>query len=458
MKQQSVRLAATGARVAAGAIIATACVLGVAGAVAAPWPQVTTQPATTRITPVPGDTVLVCDGSFRALGRDSTQAGLMASAGVPRRLTSGEIQASDLAMPDAAGGSGAAALTAPVEGRRAPVIAASESLRLADDDLTGFAASACREPSLSSWIVGGDVSTGASGVIVLTNPGAVTANVTLNVYGDKRGASTVVVPARTQLGVPLASVASGQGSPVIEVVSAGAPVRATLQSSLVRTLDAVGIDVQDGVSGLQTEQIILGAHSTQPAQGDDSTGLIVRMLSPDTPTTATVQVRAAGDTTVLDEFSIDLVAQTPVDIALAELPPGVYDIQVRSEIPIVAGARQSVHIGNQEDFSWALPSPQLAAETEVAFAVPDGAPTTLSLYNAEDEQIAVTLSGAQEQTVTVGAGSSTQVAVSRGGYTLQSSGRLHAALGMLLTDDAALIASWPLTPGGATQQPIIVRP
>src|SRR5690606_18329237 len=116
----------------------------------------------------------------------------------------------------------------------------------------------------------------ASDVIVLSNPGAVAATVALDVYGETRRASTVVVPPMTQLGVPLASVAAGERSPVVQVSSSGAPVRASLQSALVRTLDAVGIDVQDGVSGAQTDLHLLGVRSVPVAEGDDANSVVVR--------------------------------------------------------------------------------------------------------------------------------------------------------------------------------------
>ncbi|MFD5225026.1 DUF5719 family protein [Microbacterium sp. NPDC058342] len=461
MKQQTIRFAATGARMAAGAVVATACVLGVAGAVAAPWPQVSSDPASTEITPVPGDTVLVCDGSFRALGRDSSQADLMVSAASPRREISGATDATETAkleMPEVTGGEGAIALISRVHDRRTPLIAASESVRLSDDDLTGFAAAPCREPALSSWLVGGDVTTGASDIILLTNPGDVTANVDLNVYGESRSASTVVVPAKTQLGLPLASVASGQRSPVVEVVSSGAPVRATLQSALVRTLDAVGIDLQDGVPGLQSDQVILGVQSSPATEGDDSTGMTVRMLSPESDTTATVRVRATGSAEVVDEYSVDLPAAVPAEIALAGVPEGVYDIEVEAGAPIVAGVRQTARAGAAQDFSWALPSPALTAETETMFSVPPGEPATLYLRNAEEEPVSVELSGDEERTVRLAPGESAQVPLDAGGHVLEPTGRVHAAIGMRGEKGSAAIAGWPLWPGAATQQPITVRP
>ncbi|SJN30722.1 Putative secreted protein [Microbacterium esteraromaticum] len=461
MKQRTIHLAATGARVATGAVVAAACVLGVVAAVAAPWPEVQSTSAHTTVTPVPGDALVVCNGSFRILGRDSSKAGSMYSAGAPRLRVDGaadDADATDLNMPDITGGAGAQAIIAKVKDREAPLIAASESMQLSDEDARGFAAAPCREASMRSWLVGGDVTTGASDIILLSNPGSVPATVDLSIYGEKRAASTVVVPPMTQIGVPLASVAAGERRPVIDVVSTGAPVRATLQSTLVRTLDAVGADLQDGVSGAQRDVLLLGVRSSQAADGDDSTGIVVRMLAPDADAQAVVTVRNAVSGALVDEYEVELEGAKPMEIALAGSASSAYDIEIAASEPIVAGARQTARSGSKEDFAWMLPAPELAADAPMMFSVPNGPQATLYLRNTADEPITVTIDGPDGRTVELAASASTAVPLKTGGHTLQSTGHLHAAISMQGGQGSASIAGWPLWAGAATQHPIVVRP
>lgn len=461
MKQQTIRFAATGARIATGAVVAAACVFGVVVSVNAPWPQIHSVPAGTTVTPVPADAQVVCDGSFRVLGRDASQADLMVSAAVPRLTIDGAEAAATTApldQSDVIGGTGAQSITAQVKDRAVPQIAASESVSLDEEDISGFAAAPCREPSLNTWLIGGNVSTGAADVIVLSNPGAVTATIALDVYGETRKASTVLVPAMTQLGVPLASVAAGERSPIVRVSSSGAPIRASLQSTLVRTLDPVGIEVQDGVSGPQNDLRILGVRSAPIAEGDDANGLIVRMLAPEEDGSATVRVRSASSDAVIAEYPVDLVASTPTEIALDGLPEGDYDIELESTAQIVAGVRQSVHAGAQEDFAWMLPAPELAPEAELTFSVPGGAPATLFLRNAGDADITVVLDGDDDHRVQLPAGAGMALPVEAGGHSLQPSGRVHAAVGLGGAEGSAAIAGWPLWSGAATARPILVRP
>src|SRR5699024_6410248 len=90
----------------------------------------------------------------------------------------------------------------------APLLAAAEAITLASDDLTGLAGAACREARTESWLVGGSVETGTNDLIVLSNPGDVTATATMTVFGLAQTSTTQLVPAGTQISVPLSSIAA----------------------------------------------------------------------------------------------------------------------------------------------------------------------------------------------------------------------------------------------------------
>ncbi|MFP1601777.1 DUF5719 family protein [Microbacterium sp. 2216-1] len=458
MRQRTLRLAATGARIATGAAVAVACVIGVTTAVAAPWPTLRNEPATTTVVPVPGDTTLVCNGSFRALGRDSGQADLVVSAGLPRLVIDTQQDAlitEPLDMPDVTGGEGAQTVTARVQERDVPLVAAAESIRLQEEDLRGFAAAPCRSAGMRHWLVGGDISTGASDIILLSNPGSVPATVDLTVYGVQRATSTTIVPPLTQIALPLASVAAGQERPVIEVVSTGSPVRATVQSSFTRTLEAVGIDLQDGLGAPQEQLTILGVRALPDGAGDDATGVVLRMLAPDSEAQAVVRVYAEGAAEATDEYTVDLSAGIPSEIALTNLAAGAYDIRIEAAEPVVAAAKQTYRAERSQDYSWMLPAPRL--QGVVRFEVPRGAPGSLFLRNANPEPVTVTLEGADATTIELDAGGTATVPVKAGAYTLEAPAAVHAAVSLLGESGAPAIAGWPLWSPPATQQPIIVH-
>lgn len=448
------------ARLVTGALVAGGCVFAVVAGAAAPLPEVHNTPAVTTVTPTPGDTVLVCNGSFRALGRDSTRADSMVSAASPsltvdRSQTDPEARA--IEMQSITGGEGAQSLTGVVANRTAPLVSAAESVIVSAEDLYGFAATPCREPSMTSWLVGGDVSVGASDIIVLTNPGDVPTTAQLDVYGESRSAGSAVIPPQTQVSLPLASLASGMTRPVVQVTSSAVPIRASLQSALIRTLDPVGIDMQDGVAGPQARLTVLGVRAFANP-GDDASGVVLRMLSPETDARAVVRVRAATETAVTDEVAVDLTAAVPSEITLSGLAPGIYDIDIDASAPIVAAVRQSAVSGTRADFAWMTPAPEIADPR--AFSVPRGPAATLFIRNPGSADVTVQLSGsAAEETLTVPAGATVSVSLRPGGSSLLSpSGPVHAAVSMSGGDDDASLAGWPLISGAATQQPITVYP
>lgn len=457
---RTIRVVATSARLLTGAAVAVACVAGVVVAITAPWPSVSSRPAQAEVTPLPGDTVLVCNGDFRALGRDTSDPLRMDSAASPRFTmegTEGEPEIGSLTAGDLAGAGEVRRLTGAVEGRKAPLIGATESVTLQAEDLSGFAAAPCREASTESWLIGGAVVTGAEDLVVLTNPGAVPSTVTLTVYGTTRTSTTSIVPAGAQVALPLAAIAGGTAAPVVNVTATGSPVRAVLQSSLMQTLDPVGVDLQDAVSAPQQHPVIPGVQIFQN-EGDDSSANMLRLFSPETETQATVTIRAVGDVEASAVFQMDIPAGVATDVGLPDLDPGLYTVQVDAESAVLAGVRVQDGAGPGSDFAWAMPAPEFTGETLVA--VPPGPAAVLVLTNDEAEDVQVTVGpvggGGGEEQVTVPAGSSASVDVTDGTvYSVRSAAPVHASVSM--TGDGAL-AVWPVWPPAGAEKSVVVYP
>lgn len=454
-----IRVAATSVRVVVGAAFAAACVVGMVVAIAAPWPTVANHPAQAQVTPQPADPVLACNGDFRALGRDTADPSQMAPAASARFIAGGSEGAPDatpLSPTDLAGAGELRRLSAVAEGGATPLIGASESITIAADDYAGFAAAPCRAASSESWLFGGTVATGSSDLIVLTNPGSVPSTVTLTMYGTVRGTSTVIVPAGAQTALPLASIASGSEVPVVKVSAAGSPVRAVLQSSLTQTLDPIGIDLQDALASAQQHPVI-GGVQLFPDESDDSAAAILRLLSPGKDTTAHVTVRAVGETRIANSFDVDLTTDTPVEVGLSNLDPGLYTVYVDAESAVLAGVRVQDGVAPGSDFAWIMPAPELA--DEVLAAVPAGPSATMFLTNDGDADVTVTLSplsGGEAQKLTVPAGSSVSAELHVSTvYSLDPTGPVHATVAMMAK---GALAVWPVWPGAAAQQSIVVYP
>ncbi|WP_223625881.1 DUF5719 family protein [Microbacterium sp. EST19A] len=453
------RVAATGARVVTGVAVAVACVVGVVAAIHAPWPSVRHDPAQVEVTPLPGDTVLVCNGDLRALGRDSSAPLDMRSAASPRLTqagTSGTPATRTLEAPDLIDAGDVRVLTGAVEGRSAPMLAAAESVSIAEEDLAGFAALACGEPRLESWLVGGSVGTGTEDIVILTNAGEVPTTVTLSVYGTTRSSRTVVVPAGTQSALPLTSIAAGNEAPVVKVNAVGAPVRAVLQSSVVQVLDPAGIDLQDAVAGAQQNVVLAGVQAF-PVEGDEADMTVLRLLAPENDAQARIIARSSGSGAAATEFTVPLTADTPADVSLSGLEPGTYTVEVEADAPVVAAVRQQDGSGLDSDFAWVTPAPEIDAE--VLVAVPEGPTPQLQLANTADAEATVSLEpvdGGDAEEIVVPAGESVSVDLeSNTTYRLSPNGTVHAAVTMTA---AAALAVLPVHPGAGAEQAITVYP
>ncbi len=462
------RVLVRSARLTTGALAAAACVIGVAAGVAAPWPEIVQSPAQVSLTPQPGETVLACSGPFRALGRDAQSAVQMSVAGdmsvtwgtASSAPVVGELDAAGLDAAGSDGGITVPVFTAPPEGDEAALIAAAESLELRDADLAGFAAAACRPPAMDSWLVGGVTATGANDLLLIANPGEVAASATLTVYGTEPVSSTLVVPPQTQIAVPLAANAAGQPTPIVRVSATGAPVRAMLQSSLIRTLEPGGIDIQDSAGQPLRDLVLPGVQVS--ALGADITAALIRVMATETDAVARVTVRDIAGAIVREE-TLPLSAQSPAEMSLTGLDAGVYSVELHADGPLVAGVWQTTGFGAGSDFAWMTPAPAL--EGTALVAIPAGPAAQLHLVNTGSAAVEATLrprtgGSGGAQPVTVPAGGSVLVPVeSDRVYEMTASGPVHAAVAMggPVTGGEGL-AGWPVWPGTSALQAVTVYP
>jgi hypothetical protein len=455
-----------GARVIAGAATAAGAVVAVVAAAALPWPAVTTPPAQLEITPAPAETVLACDGPVLALGRAAEDAGALSVAATAEDTIGNdrgdEPETDVLAQPMVEGEAAAARYVQSPEAREPVSAAAASSATVDDDDLAGFTASACRPPQMESWIVGGDTETGTTGILLIANPGDVNATVQITVHGvagavTPPGAEAVPIPARTQVALPLAGLAGGEQSPVLRVTATGAPVRASLQSSIVRTLDPGGIDNQSAVRPA-TDQIIAGVRIVGGAAETEGASTIARVLSEsDTSATITVTEAGSGATPARAPETVDIEAGMPVEVDLGGLDEGDYTVRITAVAPLVAAVWQTTGFGAGADFAWHTPAPPISQATLVA--VPKGDDAALSIANPSDDPVTVAVAGRgdQPQEFEIDAGDTEMIEVDGDElYTIDPRGSdVHASIGFASESAVAALAVWP---DAARARPVVVYP
>lgn len=465
------RWATTSARLLAGTLVAIGFVVAVVTAVSLPWPTVAREPVEIDATPAPAASVLVCTGGLLALGRELEDVGRVLTA-APQTVTA-DVEGGapapitqPLTSPAADGTAPAVAIVAePLDGTRTDV-AASGSSTVVADDLTGFAASACRPALMESWLVGGSATTGAADLVLLANPGSVPATVQLTVFGAAgpqlpAGGTDLVVAPGVQVVVPLAGLQLGEEAPVIRVTATGAPVQAALQTSITRTLLPGGVDQVGAIATPEPRQIVPGVTVTQNpgAEGASDAATVMRILSPAADTNATITVSAVGAAQPsATPTTVPLAAGIPTEVELGGLAVGQYTIEVDAGAPVVAAVWQATGFGEGADFAWYTAAPPVEAPS--LFATPPGPTPVLTLANPAEDAVAVTVDAADgsfstEVTVLPGESASVRLA-SRSVYLLDAGGSGIRA-GLALTGDGA-IAGFPVWPSDAAAQEITVYP
>ena len=460
------RWATTGARMLAGTLVAAGFVVAVVTGVMIPWPTLTREPVELVATPAPDANVLVCSGSLLALGRDAAAAGAVAAA-APQQITSGAADGSpelvETSIAPAAPGSEVAVFTAEPVGRERADAAATGSSQVEADDLVGYAAAPCHPPLMESWIVGGATTTGSADILLLGNPGVVPAVVQLTVYGTSGPVvppgGELLVPPGTQQAVAIAGLALGEDSPVIRVSATGAPVTATLQASITRTLVPGGVDVVGAVEAPEPTLIIPGVSVVEPDGPAIDASTVLRLLSPSGDASATVRAIPTGAPAGAGEpIVVPLTAGLPVDVDLGGLDPREYTVLVEADAPLVGGVWQTTGFAEDADFAWYTPAPDITVPS--LFATPAGPSPALTVVNPNGEAIDVTVDatdGSSSTTVSIPPAQSARFSLRASTvYSLDAGGEPVRA-GVSLAGDGAL-AGFPVWSADTAAEPIVVYP
>lgn len=477
-----------GARLVAGLVGIGVAVATVAAATWLPLPTLGPDPASTLVTPVAALQQRICPGPALQLGdatgKDAATAYTVGTVDVARAATRGTPSLEPLPSPENPRNVPPQKLTLspPAAGEASGILAGSQSQTVDAGDLRGFAAVQCATSSPDSWLVGGSTVTGRTTLISLSNPSNVISTVDLQVYSESglvaaAGTDGIVVPPGGQRVFSLAAFAPDVSNPVVHVVTTGGQIVATLQQSIVRTLDPGGVDVF-GVSARPSTLsivpgiVLAGNDAIEAIQGtggyQDATP-VLRILVPGTQATdAHITVHPEDGSIAPSSVTLSVPGGIVTDFPLGDFPDGGYTLSVATDRPAVVAARASTvtlkggvptdpakaPVLGSTDFAWFVSAPALRDEALVSVA--PGPSPILHLVNPDGAPAVVTMSvaGGADLTVTVPAGGVAAVPV-RGGadYTLSGFDTLRASLSYR---GAGALASFVLTPPESASQPMRV--
>jgi hypothetical protein len=230
----------------------------------------------------------------------------------------------------------------PVDGEQARVAGATAAV-VTDGDLRGLSAASCARPASDAWLVGGSTALESSADLVVVNPGATAADVTVEVWGpagpvDLAGGASALVAPGGQRTVVLPGVAAEQRRLVVHVSAAGGQVAAYLQDAQLDGFTPRGVDLVTVGSAPGTTQVVPGI--SVPASTVDSLEAgALRLLAPDDDATVSVRLLGPdGDVALPGAEALELAAGEVTDLSLGGLAAGTYTAVVEADAPVVASA------------------------------------------------------------------------------------------------------------------------
>jgi hypothetical protein len=221
----------------------------------------------------------------------------------------------------------------------------------------------CTAPATSQWFVGGTSDVSSKGVVYLVNSGLSVSIVDIFTWSEngEQAVKTISLKANSSAGVKLDSLAPGDSSIVVKVVSRSGRVNSYLLDERVKGLQKLGGDLVNAISAPSKKFVITGI----PQQ-------LVKKKAP----THYLRIFVPG---IADaNFSLELISNNGrfiptgynerklasgkvVEFKLKpEVTKGAFAIKLTSDQPIVAAIRSRATSNGSSDFVWSTPSPALA--------------------------------------------------------------------------------------------------
>jgi Family of unknown function (DUF5719) len=282
--------------------------------------------------------------------------------------------------------------------------AAAMKFTATDGDLQGTAAANCQRPSNDQWLAGASTTVGRTSVLVLTNASTTPATVSLELFGrsgqiQAPGSRGLLVAPGTTRSVVLAGLAPGEPQLSVHVRSAGGPVAAAIQQSVLRGLTPGGVDFIAPGAAPAVRQVMTGVDIQDPGgvaaltgrSGYEDAAPALQITVPG-PSDAVVEVKVYGrdgQKSLPSGGVITAKAGSVTEVSLAGVPAGHYTVAAASDVSFVAATRISrgTQEGQPSDVAWASSGVRLGSQHVVP--VPQGGIRQL-VFGALDTRATIT--------------------------------------------------------------------
>jgi hypothetical protein len=378
----------------------------------------------------------------------------------------------------------ASVLSADAQAGRQASAGAIMSYTAGDGDLRGSAAVACQQPANDLWLVGANTALGRTAVLNLSNASSTPATVSLDLYGAKGliqapGSRGLLVAPGSTRSVILAGLAPRQERLGVRVRSAGGPVAAVIQQSVLRGLTPGGVDFIVPGTAPAVRQVIAGVDIQDPAA---LATLTAKPGSADAGPSLQIAVPGSADAVVAIKLYgrdgqkalpgggvVKATAGTVTEVSLAGVPAGFYTVEASSDVSFTAAARVTKGLASEDasDLAWSPAAVRLgsqhvvpvptAGDRYLVFGAPDGRATISYTPITADGKIraaaAADMAGGTTASIKVPADVNGSPVV---GYLLSAAGEAAYGAVLLQQDGTQNISTVAVAPGAAGQEQVPV--
>jgi hypothetical protein len=375
-------------------------------------------------------------------------------------------------------------LSADAQADRQPSAGAVMRYTAEDGDLRGSAAAACQQPGNDLWLVGANTALGRTAVLKLSNASSSPATVSLELFGAEGliqapGSRGLLVAPGTTRSVILAGLARGQERLSVRVRSAGGPVAALIQQSVLRGLTPGGVEFIAPAATPAIRQVITGVDIQDPAglagltgqSGFADAGPALQLTVPGSAD-AVLAIKVFGrdgQKALSGGGVVTAKAGSVTEVPLAGVPAGPYTVSVSSDVSFTAAARATRGLTAQDasDFAWSPASARLGSqhivpvpgpgERFLIFGAPEGRATISYTPVTADGKVhaaaAADIAGGTTASIKVPADVEGSQLV---GYVLSAAGDPAYGAVLLQQDGRQDISTIAVAPGAAGQEQVPV--
>ncbi|MFF1384829.1 DUF5719 family protein [Arthrobacter sp. NPDC058288] len=376
-------------------------------------------------------------------------------------------------------------LSADAVGNQQATAGAVMSYTATDGDLQGSAAAGCQQPANDLWLVGANTSLGRTAVLNLSNASSTPATVSLELFGAQGqiqapGSRGLLVAPGATRSIVLAGLAPDQEKLSIHARSAGGPVTAVIQQSVLRGLTPGGVDFIVPGAAPATRQVMSGLDIQDPApakalaakQGFADAAAALQIAVPG-PADAVVEIKLYGrdgQKALPGGGVVTAKGGSVTEVSLAGVPAGHYTVAASSDVSFAAAARvtRGLKSDSAADFAWSAASARLGSQHVVT--VPRGGERYL-VFGAPDDRAKITYTpitadgkvrAAAAADIAGGTTAVIKVPSEVGGaevlgYVVSASGDAAYGTVLLEKDGRPDIATVAVAPGAAGQEQVAVK-